>query len=129
MKRIIFIAALLLAVSFQLKAQTTDSTLVISFTSNVYDYGTIEQGGNGDCEFVFTNKGNSPLLLTNVRASCGCTTPNWTREPIQPGKEGVIKVKYDTNRIGAFNKTITVNSNAVNSTLMLSVKGTVVAKQ
>jgi hypothetical protein len=129
MKRIIFIAALLLAVSFQLRAQTTDSTLVISFTSNVYDYGTIEQGGNGDCEFVFTNKGNSPLLLTNVRASCGCTTPNWTREPIQPGKEGVIKVKYDTNRIGAFNKTITVNSNAVNSTLMLSVKGTVVAKQ
>jgi hypothetical protein len=105
---------------------TNDS---IVFEKTVHDYGTIAQGADGNCEFKFTNKGKTPLILSNVRASCGCTVPEWPKEPIEPGKEGVIKVKYNTNSPGSFNKSITVNSNAVNATVMLKIKGNVLPKQ
>lgn len=98
----------------------------IEFNEMEHDYGTIQKGGNGECEFTFTNNGTEPLILTNVRASCGCTTPTWTKEPVMPGKTGTIKVKYNTNNVGGFTKTITVNSNAVNSPrLVLKIKGKV----
>ncbi|MBP5516616.1 MAG: DUF1573 domain-containing protein [Bacteroidales bacterium] len=98
----------------------------IEFNEMEHDYGTIQKGGNGECEFTFTNNGTEPLILTNVRASCGCTTPTWTKEPVMPGKTGTIKVKYNTNNVGSFTKTITVNSNAVNSPrLVLKIKGKV----
>ncbi|MDZ7740844.1 MAG: DUF1573 domain-containing protein [Bacteroidota bacterium] len=79
--------------------------------------------------FTFTNKGQKPLVLSNVRASCGCTVPQWPREPVAPGEKGEIKVKYNTNRPGSFNKSITVNSNAANSMVRLRIKGQVVANQ
>lgn len=101
----------------------------IVFDKTTHNYGTITQGADGRCHFTFTNNGKSPLILTNVHASCGCTTPTWPREPIEPGKQGVIIVKYDTNRIGSFNKSITVNSNAANSTVILQIKGLVAQKQ
>lgn len=104
-------------------AETQDS---IKFNKLEHDYGTIEQGSDGQCEFIFTNKGNKPLILSNVRASCGCTVPQWTREPVAPGEKGTIKVKYNTRITGAFNKTIVVNSNAVNQTVSLRIKGQVV---
>lgn len=98
----------------------------ISFTEMEHDYGTIQKGGNGECEFVFTNNGNEPLILSNVKASCGCTVPTWPREPIMPGKSSNIHVKYNTNNVGGFTKTITVTSNAVdNPRLVLKIKGTV----
>jgi hypothetical protein len=100
----------------------------IIFEKLIHDYGTIVQGGDGYCEFEFTNKGINPLILSNISASCGCTVPEWPREPIAPGKTGVIKVKYNTNVIGAFNKSITVNSNANNSLVVLRIKGNVTAK-
>ena len=56
----------------------------ISFEKEVHDYGVMEQNGNGQCEFVFTNTGTEPLLITNARGSCGCTVPEWPREPIAP---------------------------------------------
>ena len=65
------------------------------------------------------------MVLNSVRASCGCTTPKWTREPIAPGGEGEIQVKYDTNRMGNFHKTVTVQSNATNQTVVLTIKGQV----
>jgi hypothetical protein len=98
----------------------------IKFNKLEHDYGTIERGSDGQCEFTFTNKGNKPLILSNVRASCGCTVPQWTREPVGPGENGTIKVKYNTQITGAFNKTIIVNSNAANQTVSLRVKGQVV---
>jgi hypothetical protein len=101
----------------------------IIFEKLVHDYGTIEQGADGGCEFVFTNKGEKPLVLSNVRASCGCTAPTWPREPILPGQNGVIKVGYNTNIIGGFSKGISVTSNASNSTVNLTVKGNVTPKQ
>ena len=79
-------------------------------------------------EFKFTNEGKTPLILNNVRSSCGCTVPSWTKEPVQPGSGGSIKVVYNTASIGAFNKSVTVNSNAVNSTVLLQIKGNVVQK-
>ena len=67
-------------------------------------------------EFVFTNNGNQPLVLTAVKASCGCTTPSWTKEPVLPGQSGHIKASYNSkNRPGRFHKSITITSNAVHS--------------
>ena len=128
MKTFLFSAILLLAVAINGKAQTADTTLVINFESTVHDYGTIEQGSDGSYEFKFTNEGKTPLILSNVRSSCGCTVPSWTKEPVAPGSEGSIKVVYNTNNVGNFSKTVTVTSNAKNSQVILQIKGSVKAK-
>jgi hypothetical protein len=99
----------------------------IEFEMLKYDFGTISQNGNGTVEFVFTNTGGEPLVLANVRSSCGCTVPQWPRKPIAAGKSDVISVKYDTRRIGAFKKSITVYSNASVSPIRLEISGTVQA--
>jgi len=99
----------------------------ISFEKEVHDYGVMEQNGNGQCEFVFTNTGTEPLLITNARGSCGCTVPDWPREPIAPGASSAIKVKYDTKRIGLINKSVTITSNAETSTKIIRIKGEVKA--
>lgn len=124
-----FITAVMLVFGFAGFAQVADTTLVLSFEKTTHDYGTINQGSDGGCEFVFKNTGKTPLILTSVRASCGCTVPSWTNEPVQPGKTGSIKVSYNTQIVGNFSKTITVNSNAKNSELFLVIKGTVQQKQ
>ncbi|MBQ3949002.1 MAG: DUF1573 domain-containing protein [Bacteroidales bacterium] len=100
----------------------------IEFAEQVHDYGKVKKGGDGNCEFVFTNTGNEPLILSNVKASCGCTVPTWTKEPIMPGKTGTIKVRYNTNTSPqSFTKTITVSSNSINAPrLTLKIKGTIV---
>jgi len=105
-----------------------DTTVVITFEKTIHDYGTIKQGGDGQCEFPFTNTGTNPLVLSNVRSSCGCTVAEWPKEPILPGKSSSIKVRYDTNRVGTIAKSITVTSNAKNSSVKLTIKGNVVAK-
>lgn len=97
----------------------------IKFAKLVHDYGTIQKEANGECEFDFENTGKEPLVLSDVRSSCGCTVPSWTREPILPGKQGTIKVKYDTKRVGGINKTITVTSNAKTSSVVLRIQGNV----
>jgi hypothetical protein len=113
--------------------QTTQSVQTASQDSIIFDklehdYGTMEFGDDGNTVFTFTNKGKAPVVLSNVRASCGCTTPEWTKTPVGPGEKGEIKVKYNTNLPGTFNKSITVTSNAANSTVMLRIKGQVMAK-
>jgi len=101
----------------------------IEFSALEHNYGQVDKGGDGNCEFTFTNTGNEPLILSNVRASCGCTTPSWTQAPVMPGQTGTIKVKYNTNNVGAFNKSVTVTSNAVdNPRVVLKIKGNVIAK-
>ena len=97
----------------------------IAFEQKVINYGKVEKGGNGTRVFKFIKEGTEPLVLNSVSASCGCTTPKWTREPIAPGTEGEITVKYDTNRMGNFHKTVTVQSNASNKTVVLTIKGQV----
>ena len=100
----------------------------ISFTKEVHDYGTIENGANGQCTFDFKNTGNAPLIIANAVGSCGCTVPTWPKEPIAPGAKASITVKYDTKRAGAINKSITITSNAINEpTKVLNIKGEVKA--
>jgi hypothetical protein len=99
----------------------------ISFENEMHDYGTIKQGADGTCEFKFKNTGKDPLVIANAKGSCGCTVPTWPKEPILKGETGVIKVHYDTKRVGAFTKTVTLNSNAKTDTKVLTIKGVVEA--
>jgi len=101
----------------------------IEFEVTEHDFGTIPQGGNGSYEFEFTNTGTEPLILSNVRSSCGCTVPQWPQQPINPSEKAAIKVKYDTNRVGQFNKSITVYSNASETPIVLHISGNVEAKE
>ena len=98
----------------------------IRFEEMEHQYGTIAKGSDGNCEFKFWNDGNEPLILQNVKASCGCTTPSYTQKPVMPGQSGVISVHYNTNNVGGFSKTVTVTSNAVdNPRVVLRIKGNV----
>lgn len=97
------------------------------FENETIDYGIIEQNADGQREFALTNNGNKPLIIMSATGSCGCTVPDAPKEPIAPGAKAVIKVKYDTNRIGAFTKTVTVNSNASTTPKILTIKGEVKA--
>ncbi len=106
--------------------KTTVNGAGMVFTSETIDYGTIAHNADGKREFVFTNNGNKPLIITNTTGSCGCTVPSSPKEPIAPGATGVIGVKYATDRVGPFTKTVTVTSNAEGiPTKVLTIKGTV----
>ncbi|MCB0398632.1 MAG: DUF1573 domain-containing protein [Winogradskyella sp.] len=98
----------------------------IEFKTTVIDYGTIEKGSDGVRTFEFTNTGNAPLVISNVKSTCGCTVPKKPKDPIMPGETGEIEVKYDTNRVNPIRKTITVFSNAETPTVALKIKGLVV---
>lgn len=94
---------------------------------NTIDYGKINKNGNGSRDFIFTNTGNAPLIITNVLSTCGCTVPTKPDEPILPGKKGKITVKYNM-ALGPIRKTLTVESNAVNyedGRVALKIKGEV----
>lgn len=107
-------------------AKSTVNGAGLVFESETIDYGTISHNADGKREFVFTNNGNKPLIITNATGSCGCTVPSSPKEPIAPGASGVIGVKYATDRVGAFTKTVTVSSNAEGlPTKVLTIKGTV----
>jgi uncharacterized protein DUF1573 len=112
------------------KAETKVEGAGMSFESETIDYGTIPHNADGKREFVFTNNGTKPLIITNAQGSCGCTVPTYPKEPIAPGARGVIGVKYATDRVGAFNKTVTLTSNAEGSaSKTLTIKGTVLADE
>ena len=125
MKRISLLFAVAL-ISMAAMAQTA----VIEFNSKTYDFGQVrEDGGRVSTTFEFTNTGNAPLVLSNVRASCGCTATNWSKAPIEPGQKGSVTATYNPNgRPGVFTKTITVTSNASESTVRLTIKGEVLPK-
>ncbi len=118
---------------FSLSAQATKEATPtggpeIKFEKTVHDFGTLKQHGDASTEFKFTNTGNEPLYISNAKGSCGCTVPSWPREPIKPGDSNVIKVKYDSKRVGPINKSVTITSNAVNEpTKVLRIKGLIKA--
>lgn len=97
----------------------------IDFESKVIDYGVIDHNGDGNREFIFTNNGTEPLIIKNAKGSCGCTVPTFPREEIMPGTTEKIKVKYATNRVGKFTKTITLTTNISKKPIILTVKGEV----
>lgn len=108
---------------FSLTAQ--DATAKIEFKTETVDYGEIAKGSDGIRVFEFTNTGNAPLIISDVRSSCGCTIPKKPENPIMPGKTGEIQVKYDTNRVAPIRKAITVISNADTPTKVLKITGEV----
>jgi hypothetical protein len=136
MQKLIFSFVLFIFAAFTMQAQDVQPAPApadpnapeISFDKVVHDYGTVTQGSDATCEFKFFNTGKEPLILQKPVSSCGCTVPTWPQEPVLPGKSDVIKVTYSTHNIGPINKTITVNSNAKTSRVVLSIKGTVIAK-
>ncbi len=105
------------------------NTPEFKFVTETIDYGTIEQGSNGLREFNFTNIGKSALVISEAKQSCGCTVPTPPKEPIKPEESSVIKVKYDTKRLGAFSKTVIIYSNAKRAEITLRIKGNVIAKK
>ena len=148
MKNIITLSIALLAFAFSNAQETTKKTTTTTktktttktakvavpkvegagmvFDTETIDYGTVAHNAEGKREFVFTNNGNKPLIITNTQGSCGCTVPTTPKEPIAPGAKGVIGVKYATDRIGAFTKTVTVTSNAEGqASKVLTIKGVV----
>jgi len=121
---------MLLLITFSAFSQQKGPNIV--FDNESHDFGIIkEEKGKVSVTFNFVNTGSEPLIINNVATSCGCTAPNWTKEPILPGKKGFISATYDpTNRPGSFNKSVTVTSNSIeNATKSLTIKGTVEQKE
>jgi hypothetical protein len=141
MKKIILIAAITFFGVATMNAQTKKTTKKAEpakaelpkvdgagmvFENETIDYGTIPHNSDGKREFVFVNNGNKPLTIESTQGSCGCTVPSKPEGAIAPGAKGVIGVKYATDRVGAFTKTVTVKSNATGQeTKVLTIKGTV----
>jgi hypothetical protein len=125
MKRMLSLLTVVVLVGLSMAAMAQKPKIV--FSELEHDFGTFkESDGTQITTFEFTNNGDVPLVLNSVRASCGCTTPKWTREPVAPGKTGEIQVSYDPkNRPGSFNKSVMIRSNAANGTTVLRIKGRV----
>lgn len=126
--KFIFNIILLSLVVFGAKAQNNGA--VFTFQEETHDFGNVLEGPAAVYNFEFTNTGNEPLVIQNCSASCGCTTPSWSKDPIMPGGKGKITVSYDTkNRVGPISKTVYIQSNAVSSKerFELYIRGNVVA--
>jgi hypothetical protein len=145
MKKTLTLLSFALVVSAASFAQTTKSTAPVAikqtptaataikkdgaamdFKFTEHNFGELQEGPKAAVDFVFTNTGNKPLILTDVKASCGCTTPEWPKEPIAPGQTSKIKVEYNTQgRPGDFTKSITITSNESDQPKMIYIKGKV----
>ena len=119
-----------LSIIFLFSFMSVFSQAVIHFDSRVHDFGTIKEvDGPVAYDFEFINQGTAPILIKNVESSCGCTSPEWTKQPVLPGKKGFVKATFNPkDRPGYFDKTITVYSNARTSVVELKIKGTVEGK-
>lgn len=138
--RLVFLSAIILLAGYaKLSAQqpaasspvvtnSNPNAAEIIFDADEHDFGTLKQGSECVFEFKFKNAGKEPLVISNAQPSCGCTVPQWPKEPVKPGELSVIKVKYDSNRVGPFEKTITVTSNAKTQQKVIRIKGKIEAK-
>lgn len=112
-----------LVLSLGVNAQTElNLNSKISFSKQEHNFGQLPTGKPVSYEFEFTNLGNKPLVLTEVKASCGCTTPSWTKEPIMPGQKGFVKAQYNMAREGKYRKSVTVKT-ADGETVTLYITG------
>ncbi|RYE23031.1 MAG: DUF1573 domain-containing protein [Sphingobacteriales bacterium] len=103
-----------------------DSMSVMEFKDTLHDFGNMKAGEVGDYDFEFTNTGKSPLIINNALGSCGCTVPDYPHEPIAPGKNGVIKVKFNSaDKNGPQNKTVSLSTNSKRGNYMLFIKANV----
>lgn len=123
-KYLFILAVTVFGLGCETKIAKNDSK--IQFASTEYNFGELIFKGEGSCNFTFSNSGETPLLIQNVKTSCGCTVPEWPKKPIKPGENGKIEIEYDTTHPGMFQKTITVFYNGKNSPETLTIKGRVV---
>ena len=136
MKKTLLLALSLTAAAYTAQAQATTATPVkaagpvagpaITFEESKFDFGSVAQGGVVDHVFKFKNTGTAPLIISNIGVSCGCTTPEWTKAPVLPGKIGSISAKFNsTGKSGMQNKVLTIESNAVAGSTTVSLVGEV----
>ena len=122
----LLIAATLFITSIAFSQETKDTTAgVLEFETEVIDYGKIKQNDDGNRSFKFKNTGNSPITIANVKGSCGFTVATKPNKPILPGETAEIGIKYATNRVGGFSKTVTITSDASMQRKVLRIKGIV----
>lgn len=95
------------------------------WSETTHDFGSIEQGTPQVAEFVVTNSGDEPLIITNVKSSCGCTAATHAKGPIAPGESTIVKATYNAKRVGAFRKSVKVSTNRSENPILLTVTGTV----
>ena len=132
MKKFIITAFIAVAGVFAANAQTVTpqqpenkNQAEATFEKEVHDFGIIPQGVPATVTFYFKNTGKEPLIIKNAAASCGCTTPEWSKEPIKPGQKGFVKATYNAAAAGSFTKNVTVTSNGKKEQITLTLKGEV----
>ncbi|MFI5220868.1 MAG: DUF1573 domain-containing protein [Bacteroidia bacterium] len=132
MKKIIITAFISISGAFALQAQTVTPAPAenpnqadITFEQEIHDFGSVPQNVPASYTFVFKNTGKESLIITSASASCGCTQPEWTKEPVKPGAKGFVKATFNAANPGPFNKSVTVNSNAKRAQVILTIKGEV----
>ena len=129
-KLLLYILTLSITVCFSQEEITINHNAPeIEFETEIIDLGEFMQydDPSSKCEFKFKNTGKEPLIISKCKGSCGCTVPECPKEPILPGESSIIKVNYDEKRVGSFNKSITITSNAKTTTKILKVKGKIIA--
>jgi len=127
MKKILMICAVVLGFAFSASAQDNEKA-EFKFNEEKHDFGKIPQGTPVTTVFEYTNIGKEPLILTEVRPTCGCTIADYTKTPVKPGDKGVIKITYNAAVASSFSKTIVVTSNAKTPQKYLNIVGEVIAK-
>ena len=125
MTKVLFITVFLMCSLVFSQEEEKATTGILSFETEVIDYGSISQDAEGKRIFTFKNTGSSPIIIKSVKGSCGCTVPSKPKTAILPGETNEISVVYDTHRIGGFSKTITIISNASVERKVIRIKGNV----
>jgi hypothetical protein len=130
MKKIVFLSVVLLTFLISCTQEASDGIAEMNFkTTKEYDFGKIPYKGNAEVDFVFENTGKGTLIITNVTSSCGCTVPIYPKNPIKKGKSDKIVVKYDSERVGQFTKSVKIFSNSKISPIKLVIKGEVLSPE
>ncbi|MDJ1501790.1 DUF1573 domain-containing protein [Xanthocytophaga agilis] len=128
MKKIALAIAFLFAVSAAVFAQTKSASAkapAFKWEKTTHDFAAIPQGKPVTAEFKFTNSGSAPLIISAAQGSCGCTVPEYSKEPIAPGKTGVVKATFNAAAVGPFTKTVTLTTNVGTAPVTLTIKGEV----
>jgi len=132
-KTLLLALGLAFAGGYTAQAQTTPAPAAkadgpqIKLVDDKYDFGTIKQGDIVDHVFKFKNVGNKPLVISNIGVSCGCTTPDWTKEPVMPGKTGTLSAKFNSaGKMGMQTKVLTIESNSAAGAATATLTGNVV---
>ena len=115
--------------SVKIETSKPDTMAKFKWEKTTHDFGKIPQGTPVTVEFNFTNVGKSPLVISDVKGSCGCTVPSYSKEPVAPGKTGVIKATYNAAAMGTFNKSVRVTANVEGGSETLFIKGEVVKQE